>query len=505
MHKMRFSLNFEVLRPACTEGKTPVVYFCPGLAQSLDVLEEHRNLSEKLGLMNLEPKDIPQWWTNPWQGYYDEWERHRITGLFDGDEDDVFRYYRQWIDKTRETTDIQGININFEQGCFRLYGDYRPSPNMGTEEELRAKIDAFREDGIRAGLYIHPFLVNTKIPFCQEHPEAFCKPKDPNYKMVYPLEFHDKDNPRFMPIDWTHPKGREYMLSWVEYILSDKPGCMNFDILRSNHWRSPDPRVYDFHDPDWGIGDMMTYKVQKMLYDKAKEVKPDCLITKISCVDCYMQPTYDAMQMCEDWTHSMGYWYGRAQIATRLVKNTLLYTDPWFVTRTKWNEYYMGYLAVNMPECQSATHATHCYYPAWEPLEEKHYFRRKTGYHIYLNARPEPSDESRLTWQAGTLRAYRKRTTGPLSGWYATLALGTRGLVSYSETQALVGSSENFTTLIPIPPHAQLDQVTRVGHDGNEVAYEYEWNEEDHNVTLYLEDSAKGVCYYRLRYTLNIA
>ena len=501
MTRERFKLDFEVLRPGCTEGRMPVVYFCPNLADPFDVLDEHRNLSEELGLFNLEKKRIPEWWTNPWQGFADEWYRHHHEGLITQEKGNILMYLKEWIDKTRETTGIHDLNTNLEQGCFRLYGDYRPAENMGSEEDMRERIDAWRDDGIHAGLYIHPFIVNTKVKFYRDHPDVFCKPKDPKFLMDYACEEWD-DNPKFAPIDWTHPKGREFILNWVEYILSDKPGCMNFDILRSNHWRSPDPRVYNFHDPDWGIGDMMTFKVQKTLYEHAKKIKPDCLVTKIACADCYMQPTYDAMQMSEDWTATMDFWYRRAQVATHLHKNSLLYTDPWFVTRTKWSEYYLSFLAVSMPECQGATHTTHTRYPRWMPLEEKHYRRRKTGYSIYLHARPDPSDEIRLTYAPGVYRAFRRRTEGALAGWYAALSIGKKGIVGYSESEALVGASENRTEWIALPPGASLKQVTRVLHDGGEEDYEYRFDGEQNRVRLYIEDSANGVLYYRLRYTL---
>ena len=501
MIRERFSLRFETLRPACNGGSTPVVYFCPSLADPLDLLDEHRTFSEKLGLMNLEPKCIPEWWTNPWQGFGDEWYHHHHEGKITKEKGNILEFLADWLEKTRETTGVHDLNTNLEQGCFRLYGDYRPAQNMGSEEDQRARIDAWREDGIRAGLYIHPFLVNTKLDFYREHPEAFCKPKDPDYLMDYACEEWDPD-PKFAPIDWTHPAGRKFMLDWVEYILSDKPGCMNFDILRSNHWRSPDPRIYDFHDPDWGIGDMMTFKVQKTLYEKAKAIKPDCLVTKIACVDCYMQPTFDAMQMSEDWTPTMEFWYRRAQIATRLIGNAILYTDPFFVTRTKWSEYYTSFLTVSQPECQAARHTAHIRFPRWMPLEEKHYRRRKTGYHVYLNARPHPSDEMRLTWTPSSYEAWRRRTQGPLAGWYAALAIGRKGIVSYSETQALLGASETRTDWVPLPPSAKVESVTRVLHDGGEEAYEYLLDEAGNRLRLYIEDSAKGVLYYRIRYTL---
>ena len=501
MTRRRFHLRFEVLRPACTDGRMPVVYFCPNLADSADVLDEHRNLSVALGHMDLAPKQIPDWWSFPWQGFADEWYRHHHDGLITKGEGNILEYLPQWIEKTRQTTGIHDLNTNLEQGCFRLYGDYRPAENMSSEAEMRQTIDRWRTDGIRAGLYLHPFIVNTKVPFFKEHPDAFCQPKDPDFLMDYACEEWDPD-PKFAPVDWTCEEGRTFMLDWVDYILSDKPGCMNFDILRSNHWRSPDPRAYNFHDPDWGIGDMMTYKVQKLLYERAKAIKPDCMVTKIACVDCYMQPTFDAMQICEEWTHSMEYWYRRTELATRLLRNTLVYTDPWFVTRTKWSEYYLSYLVCNVPECQAATHTTHCYYPSWRELGEKHFRRRKSGYQLYMHARQDPSDEMQMTWQDGEIEASRCRGTGPLAGWYAALALGRKGMVTYSETQALAAVSETRTAWLPLPPGSELNRVTRVPHEGAETDYEYDYDPIEHQVRLYLEDCGGDVLYYRIRYTL---
>ncbi len=504
MHKTRFNLRFEMLQTGCTDGKMPVVYFSPGLADGFDVLDEYRNISEKLGLFNLENKEYPKWWTNPWFGYYDEMQRQLHSGLINQNSANVIELLDGWVEKTKELCGIKNININLEQGCYRLYGDYRPAEIFGTEQHVRNTVDSWREKGIHVGHYIHPFVVNTKIPFYAEHPEAFCKPKDPGFLMDYPLETWDPEDPKFAPIDWTHPLGREYMLGWVEYLISSKPGCMNFDILRSNNWRSPDPRYYDFHDPDWGVGDMMTYKVQKLMYDKAKEVKPDCLVSKLTALDCCMQPTYDAMQLAEDWTHNMQYWYRRVHVATRLLKNTFFWIDPWFLTRTKWNEYYMCMMVLGTPETQSVEHAPHCYYPRWMPLEQKHYGRRKSGIHVFLNSPAEPADECRLTWDFENLEVYRLKTTGPLAGWFGAKALSPRCFVTYSETQALIGSSENRLDYVPLPPNAELKKVTRVLHNGREEEVEYVYDDKQHRVQLYIEDCGGDVFYYCIQYRLAV-
>ncbi len=502
MHKARFNLRFEYLQTGCTQGKMPVIYFCPGLADGFDALDEHRILSEKLGLMDLEPKPHPEWWANPWYKYWDEWERLRETGGIEAQPRNVIGKMQDWVKITQEKTAVGALNLTMEQYCFRLYGDYRPSEVLGTEEQVRSAVDAWRAEGLHVGHYIHPFIVNSKVPFYQEHPEAFCQPKDPDFLMDYALEPWDQENPQYAPIDWTHPLGREFMLGQVEFLISSAPDCMNYDILRSNNWRSPDPRCYTFHDPDWGVGDKMTYKVQKLMYERAKSVKPDCLVTKCTALDCYMQPTYDILEMCEDWTHNTQFWYRRGQIATRLVRNRLMWTAAWFCTRTKGDEYYMAMSAWNVPETEAVTHTTHCYFPSWIPLTEKRFRRRKSGFHVYLNARQEASDECRVTWDYEHLEIYRRKTVGPLAGWYGALALSPKCFVTYSETQALVGSSENRLDWVPLPPNAELEQVTRVLHEGCEEEVEYVFDNERRSVQLYIEDCGGAVFYYRIKYEL---
>ena len=506
MHKSRFNLKFEMLQTGCTGGSLPVIYFCPNLADDLSVLEEHRDISEKLGLMDLEPKETPDWHLNPWFGYYDEMQRQLHEKLVTQHSSNVMELLDDWVRKVRESCQYDNFNINLEQGCYRLYGDYRPAEVMGSEEHVRTIVDNWRDEGIHAGHYIHPFIVNTKVEFYKKHPEAFCKPKNPDFFMNYPLETWDSDDPKFAPLDWTHPLGREFMLGQVEFLLSSAEGCMNYDILRSNHWRSPDPREYDFYDPDWGVGDMMTFKVQKLIYERAKAVKPDCMVTKIAVLDCYMQPTCDAMQIAEDWTPSTEHWYRRLQLAGILLKNSLVWIDAWFCTRTKWNEYFMSMLVCTFPETTAVEYAPHPYYPGWRKLEQKHYRRRKAGLHAFLHSPVDPSDDLQVVWNQGELKKVsRTKTKGPLAGWYGAVALNSRSLVTYGEEYAMVVSSETRLDWVLLPPNAELVGVTRIFHDGSEDTYEYLYDEEQHRVQLYIEDSGTEVFYYRIGYRLLVS
>ncbi len=502
MERARFSLSFEEMNAGCTGGKLPVVYFLPDLPSDLDALDAHRLLSEELGLMTLSKKAVPDWWLNPWYGYWDEFERQVNAKTITPKSANVVELLRKWLAVNQRTCGRQAFNTSFEQGCYRLYGDYRPAPILGSPEKVRAEVDAWRGEGIHVGHYLHPFLVNTKVPFYREHPEAFCRPREPGYLMQYALETWDEDNPRYAPVDWTHPLGREFMLGWVRYLLSSAPGCMNFDILRSNHWRSPDPRIYDFHDPDWGTGDMMSWRVQKLLYDTAKEVKPGSMVTKIAALDCYLQPAYDLMEISEEWTPTMGPYYRRLRLATRVLRNTLVYLDPWFVTRTKWNEYYMGLMALIIPENQAVEHTVHPYYPSWRKLEERHFRRRKSGIRAYAHSLPDPSDEFHLACDDEPFEAYRVKTAGPLAGFTGARALSTRCVVTYSETEAMVVSSESRLDWVELPPGAVLESVTRELHDGTLEPYEHQSDPLARRVRLFIEDCGGPVACYRIVYRL---
>src|SRR3972149_7045214 len=108
--------------------------------------------------------------------------------------------------------------VILEQGACICFGDYRPSESMGRVEGVRDMVDNLRSRNVRVYYYIPPFMVNTKVDFYKEHPEAFCKPKERTHQTRYACEHGDK-NPEFGLIDWTHPIGREYILNQVELII----------------------------------------------------------------------------------------------------------------------------------------------------------------------------------------------------------------------------------------------------------------------------------------------
>jgi len=503
MKDRRFSLHFDALRPACRGGAMPVVYFVPGLAEPDDVLDAHREISDRLGLTVKKSGDHPAWWSQPvFKAYLEHW---RLTK----DETDPEKQKKilstenllDWTFRVKESLQRDQMLAIFEQGVYRFYGDYTPIDTLGGAKGFRKTVDGLRRRGVRVCYYIHPFMVNTKAAFYQKHPEAFCKPKDRSVMVQYACENYD-DAPQYGLVDWTHPLGRKYILSQVELILSKKKGCLNCDWLRSNHWRSPDPRSFTFHDPDWGIGDMMSMKVQKLIYEKAKSVKPDCCVSKVSFADPYMQPYADVNLLCEEWNGSTDTWYRRGRIVSRTIRDMLYITDPYFLTITKSYEYYMSMLAWCICETPDVSHAVHPYL-YFRKLRPKEYKRRLSGVKVQENAPLCVTDRIHVDppeYEGEEPEIWRRRTSGPLTGFYAALALSKRTVVTYSETEARIGTTETRRISFPLPPGARVKAVEKVSHAGKITRCRS--HVEDGYVCMKVEDCAGNALYYRVRYQL---
>ncbi len=380
MERERFSLAFDAVQASCPESGCPRVYFEAGLAEPYELCDRHYALSEELGLTKRRvTKNHPDWWAHPYYKSYDDMLRvEKAEGGYRGHFKMVdgkpraavtTERIKAWHATVEEKTGLRGqINVFFDQVYFYHYGGYdKVIEDLGGVEGLRATIDEWRARGVRTGLYLHLYTISKDSEFYKQHPDACVAPKQPGIEYRHGVPVGDSE---VTFLDWTHPAAREFMLGVVEFLLSDAPRCLNADWLGINNNIGPDPRCYDFHDPDWGVGDLMQMKVLRLVYEKAKSVKPDCMVRRQSTMAPFMEPYCDEAQLCEEWNGSTLAWWRRARIATRLIKHNIIGFDPWFVTLTKGYEYYLGLAAVMVPATEATTHAIHPYM-TYRPLQEK--------------------------------------------------------------------------------------------------------------------------------------
>ena len=502
-----FNLTFEELRPNTKEWGPPRVYLLPGLTDPYETLDRHRIIAEQCGLTNTEIAPHPEWWGYPPFKIADEIHRLNQGKWMEADADghaQTALTTSLWLECTQHVQDYarlgHGTNLELDQIFFYGYGGKQVIDTLGGNEGLRKTIDELRRDGVRVGLYIHLFMLDpTATDFPEQHPDAICTSKDPTTVVKHGCAVGSQD---MAYVDWTHPAGRDYMMSLVEWLIGDGDGCLNADWLLMNNNLCVDPRRPEFHDPDWGTGDLMAMKATRMAYEKAKSLKPHCLVRRNSIAAPYMQPYCDITNMCEEWNGNTRAWYRRARIATHTLRNVMHQIDGWFVTLTKLTEYYFGLAAFTIPEIYSVRHAIHPYV-YYREMRDKDYRRIRAGIQTYLNAPVRKGQRSKLDFHdIERPEIWRRHCDGPLAGWYAAIGLDKRCFVTYSDTEARVAASKEIRVTIPLPPGTKVEAVEGIPHEGEPqpCAWETTANDGEAAIRLWVPDAAGAVMYIRIRY-----
>lgn len=95
----------------------------------------------------------------------------------------------------------------------------------------------------------------------------------------------------------------------------------------------------------------------------------------------------------------------------------------------------------------------------------------------------------------------RRYTQGPLKGFYAGLAISPRCLVTYSEEEARIASSETRRALIPLPPKAEGIGAEKVTHEGDVSPHDFDlMHTEEAFVNMRVEDCGGEAICFCIRY-----
>ena len=506
MQRRKFCMPFEILRPGCDGGQMPVVYLAPGLSRAEDVLDIQREITGKMGLLKPRHGAQPGWWSAPFYKCVGEVFRRNDWRVLVPDENgDLHTNLTSdnlcdWARRVKESVRSPELNVEFDQVYFPCYGEYTPLDELGGIDGMRHTIDALREEGIHVGLYIHLYLISSASGVYQRRPDVVCKQSDPEFVMIHGVPVGSQQTLHIL--DWTHPGARDEMMEIIRFLISDEPGCLNADWLAINNNMGIDLREFELHDPRWGIGDLMTMKVRKMVYEQVKQVKPHALVKSQSAADCYMQPYTDRLNAPEHWRSRTDIWYKRGRIVTRTHPTHVLHSScAWTMTRYKYNEYYIGILAWQVPELDAVTHTMYLRGLDFKELREKDFRRRRAGIQCYLNAPANLTHRAHVDWHDfNHVTAWRKYTEGPLAGFYASLALSPRCLVTYSATRAVAAASESRLITMPLPPDVRVSAVEAVPHEGDPRPHEYGVTD-DGRLRMHVADAAGDIMLYRISYT----
>ncbi|MBI4244187.1 MAG: hypothetical protein HY606_08875 [Planctomycetes bacterium] len=502
----KFYVSIRHFMPSCEGGFFPTVYFIFGLSSSDDVLTTHADLTRKAGYWRARTSH-PEWWGLPIWGAYDEVASAGSNRVQPSTPEESILTQDQlskWINQVEELSGLKEFFILLEQGYFERYGEYLPIRKLGTPQEFREFVDKMRSKGKRFAMYFHPYKFDPSIPFYKEHTECFCKRMVPgNTAEASSVASYPGMVCQFL--DWTQERTRTYMEDRIRFLISDEPDCLNADFLAIHNNQTPDPEKWQFANPEWGIGDLMTYKVGKFIYETAKKYKPDVVVRRI-IADSFMQPWVDRVYINEDWTSTCDNWWKMARIITRTLPQTLVDATPWFITISKSKEFWMVVPSFGVA-CNHPLNVMLHPYAYYHKSRESDRHRFGSSWKVYENAPMTADQERRLDYFGNAeVFAFRKYKTGPLKGFYASMTLSNQCYATFSEKEIRVSSTEERLVEVPIPPEYSVKTVEYIMRNGTELEQPYEVipYEKGRKVRFVMVDCSGDVFYARVRLTKNI-
>jgi hypothetical protein len=313
---------------------------------------ESRHELLKRGLMQdypeaNKPRKIPDWWLKP---IYCGWgDQVTISQYLEGvgEEARALAYctqglYERWIRRLDEAGVPFGTTI--------IDAGWSPTGVWEVDTikwpDLRGFIDREHARGRKVLLWIGTWLYDGLA-------KEYCSTMDGQQ----------------LTTDPTNPKYMKKVTEWVKHLIG--PDGINADGFKIDQlawspshrrfWtgsrfglmRELEPskkRVIKFHGKGWGTE--LLYRLQKNIYESAKSVKPDCLITS-STVHPYFHDTFDMVRI-----HDMGYvaedifeaMKARVDLGKAALPHAPTDTDDWVHTNyDTWLKYTAGSHVLGVP------------------------------------------------------------------------------------------------------------------------------------------------------------
>ncbi|MGE4490611.1 MAG: alpha-galactosidase, partial [Kiritimatiellales bacterium] len=156
---------------------------------------------------------------------------------------------------------------------YTHWGDMEADPNKFPD--FRGYIDSLHAKGFKVMAWASIWRASPESRLYKEHPEWFLVHH-------YDRDRHNADDTDIAAFDFSNPDAADAFLDeLLTRLLSDKPGCYNLDGIKFD-WPFLIPHNYAYADRRWVGKENTTYRTQKMIYDKAKQVKKDALIIGVT-------------------------------------------------------------------------------------------------------------------------------------------------------------------------------------------------------------------------------
>ena len=510
MQRKRFNIRFDYLRPGCQDGFMPTVHFVLPLADPHDpytVMGPVGELNDPWRL--LAGRDYPESKfkgmavCHPWEAM-----QHAAGNAFAAP-----------IPPAREGSPMNGDfllgllrdlvaiepslkwHFPLPQGWYKNIGDFAIGENFGGEEGFRKLADDFRQGGHLINVHerFHHFNDNSCVG--REHPDWTARLRSGRPKPYWSPNEEDEGVAQIM--DVTREDVREHLKWQVKRFLSDEPGMLNMDGFQAtgDHW--PSALDYELADNDYAVGDLLAYKINKELILHGKSIKPYAHFTGTNNPLYGMTESWGTM---EDHLPLPIHTIQQLRLISNLYPTLQLHLVCCCTTRTKALTFWPLSVAVGCPQVDSPRIFSNPHLSAhWIELDDLYKRRLAASLVAYANS-PRTADTvnvpARVEGEGLRLDVFagRKRTQGPLAGFYGALSLGSRTIATYSEEKAVLMSTLGKTVHLPLPPGAVVEKVLAVSHDGAEKDHDHTGLPDA--VELHVPDAAGDTKLIEVKYRL---
>ena len=512
--RRRFRIRFDYLRPGCDEGFMPTVYLALPLPDPQEPFSVMANMWELSAPWRLEPgRDyeptsfVGTAICHPWNAIQYRAGNDIAAPIPPATPDSPCNaaFMKELIAAMEDLQPGIRWNLFLPQGWYKNIGDHEVGENFGGEAGFRELGEHLRQRGhlLTFHLRLHRFNQRSKIG--RQHPEWTAKLR-PHITIKPYWSANEEFEGATEVMDVTRPDVRAFMRQQVTRFLSDREGMLNLDGVYCTGDDWPSHRDHELANNDYGVGDLLAYKINRDLFLHAKSVKPYAIL---GMGQCFLTPgLYGLVEFestVEEHVPIATNTIRQLRMLTRLFPHQQLNIADYHTTRTKAYDLWPLAAAIGRPQIDNPWAFTTSSLLGWIKHSDDYQRRLRAVLAAYANA-PVTADTLNLPLQVEgeglRMDVYggRRRTTGPLAGFYSALSFGTRTIVTYSDTKAVLMSHINRLVTVPLPPAATLTEVVAVAHTGTERPYEY--RQCDAGLEVYVPDAAGATKLIEIRYEL---
>lgn len=239
--------------------------------------DEYREYREAIPAPVLDRDPVPQWFKESpgLSAHYDfMYQGGKIVHKFK----DLPEIYKNAKEQGFTHLLISGWNIHGFDDGFPLY---RPSPELGTEEELKAAVAAIKADGGHVTFYVNSRLCNVGYPENAQRTKASCAMnRDGSLK----IENYGAKDINFASLCMNEPSWRKDLVDNVTYMIQE----MGLDgVYYDQLGMSPAVLCYHPDHEDHKGNPAIWNKGYEQLLEETRARNPEAVILYEGCCDIY--------------------------------------------------------------------------------------------------------------------------------------------------------------------------------------------------------------------------